>query len=135
MSKSLPPRRSRASYTMDFKLELVEKSYQPGVCVAQLAREHGINDNLLFTWRQRYSHLLPDEIQRTIDKPAPVLPVVVSDMPLSSRSEPHYESGIPPRHDTMVCEVTVRGASLRMYGDLSPAILKTLIRELRGGRS
>lgn len=35
--------------------------------------------NLLFTWRQRYSHLLPDEIQRTINKPAPVLPVVVSD--------------------------------------------------------
>lgn len=66
---------------MDFKLELVEKSYLPGVCVAQLAREHGINDNLLFTWRQRYSHLLPDEIQRTINKPAPVLPVVVSDMP------------------------------------------------------
>jgi transposase len=33
---------------MDFKLELVEKSYQPGACVAQLAREHGINDNLLF---------------------------------------------------------------------------------------
>ncbi|EGV2900775.1 transposase [Salmonella enterica] len=53
---------------MDFKLELVEKSYLPGVCVAQLAREHGINDNLLFTWRQRYSHLLPDEIQRTINK-------------------------------------------------------------------
>jgi hypothetical protein len=44
---------------MDFKLELVEKSYQPGACVAQLAREHGINDNLLFTWRQRYSHLCP----------------------------------------------------------------------------
>ncbi|EIZ2110531.1 transposase [Salmonella enterica] len=120
---------------MDFKLELVEKSYQPGVCVAQLAREHGINDNLLFTWRQRYSHLLPDEIQRTINKPVPVLPVVVSDMPLPSCSEPRYELGIPPCHETMVCEVTVRGASLRMYGDLSPAIVKTLIRELRGGRS
>ncbi|HBW3117966.1 TPA: transposase [Klebsiella pneumoniae] len=55
MSDSLRPRRVRASYSMDFKLELVEKSYQPGACVAQLAREHGINDNLLFTWRQRYS--------------------------------------------------------------------------------
>ncbi|EDY5735042.1 transposase [Salmonella enterica] len=64
MSKSLPPRRSRASYTMDFKLELVEKSYQPGVCVAQLAREHGINDNLLFTWRQRYTIKYTDHIDR-----------------------------------------------------------------------
>ncbi|EAZ4941565.1 hypothetical protein CBK49_00100 [Salmonella enterica] len=134
MSKSRPPHRDRASYTMDFKLELVERSYQPGVCVAQLAREHGINDNLLFTWQQRYSHLLPDEIQRTIDKPAPVLPVVVSDMSLSSRSELRYKPGIPPCHDTMFCKVTVRGASLRMYGDLSQAILNTLIRELRGRR-
>ncbi|KDH48567.1 hypothetical protein AE56_04781, partial [Klebsiella pneumoniae BWH 48] len=28
MSDSLRPRRVRASYSMDFKLELVEKSYQ-----------------------------------------------------------------------------------------------------------
>ena len=69
MSDSLRPRRVRASYSMDFKLELVEKSYQPGACMDQLAREHGINDNLLFTWRQRYSHLLPDEIQRSVSKP------------------------------------------------------------------
>ncbi|HCD4261085.1 TPA: hypothetical protein NBQ10_001686, partial [Enterobacter hormaechei] len=31
-----------------------------------MARDNGINDNLLFTWRQRYRHLLPDEIQRSI---------------------------------------------------------------------
>ncbi|HHL0170057.1 TPA: hypothetical protein ACQZMH_005193 [Klebsiella pneumoniae] len=24
-----------------------------------MARDNGINDNLLFTWRQRYRHLLP----------------------------------------------------------------------------
>ena len=55
MSNTLQPRRARASYSMDFKLALVEKSYQPGACVARLARDNGINDNLLFTWRQRYS--------------------------------------------------------------------------------
>ena len=31
---------------------MVELSYKPGVSVAQLAREHGLNDNLLFKWRQ-----------------------------------------------------------------------------------
>ncbi|WP_407214806.1 transposase [Enterobacter kobei] len=49
MSNTLQPRRARASYSMDFKLALVEKSYQPGACVARLARDNGINDNLLFT--------------------------------------------------------------------------------------
>lgn len=55
--------------SMEFKLDLIEKSYQLGACVAQLAREYGINDNLLFTWCQRYRHLLPDEIQRTSKRP------------------------------------------------------------------
>jgi len=39
---------------LDFKINLVEPALQPGVSIAKLAREHGINDNLLFNWRQRY---------------------------------------------------------------------------------
>nr|MDQ6121425.1 transposase [Klebsiella pneumoniae subsp. pneumoniae] len=31
---------------------MVELSHRPEISVAQLAREHGINDNLLFKWRQ-----------------------------------------------------------------------------------
>lgn len=47
MSESSHLRKKRASYTQEFKLELVEKSYQPGVCVAHMAREYGINDNVV----------------------------------------------------------------------------------------
>ncbi|TLV18380.1 hypothetical protein FE839_10865 [Klebsiella indica] len=132
MSESPHRRRVRASYTMGFKLDLIEKSYQPGACVAQLAREHGINDNLLFTWRQRYRHLLPDEIQRPLKKPDSVIPVVVSDMTRSPRTEPRDEPTTPAYREVMTCEVTVGGAILRLSGDLSPAILKTLLRELTG---
>ncbi|GHO14528.1 hypothetical protein MY011_48630 [Escherichia coli] len=32
----------------------MEQSLQPGACVAQIARENGINDNLLFNWRHQY---------------------------------------------------------------------------------
>ena len=132
MSNTLQPRRARASYSMDFKLDLVEKSYQPGACVARLARDNGINDNLLFTWRQRYRHLLPDEIQRSIREQDSVIPVVLPDMALSHHAEPHYEPAAPACREAMTCEVTVGGASLRLSGDLSPALLKTLIRELTG---
>ncbi|CAC9178224.1 transposase [Citrobacter werkmanii] len=100
--------------------------------MAQLAREHGINDNLLFTWRQRYSHLLPDEIQRSVSKPDAVIPVVVSDMSLSHHAEPHYEPSGSAYGEVMTCEVAVGSASLRLTGNLSPAILKTLLRELTG---
>ncbi|WP_423890031.1 transposase [Edwardsiella tarda] len=51
--KSLPPVRKKSpNYPVEFKIKMVELSHQPGISVAQLAREHGINDNLLFKWRQ-----------------------------------------------------------------------------------
>lgn len=64
-----PVRRQRATYSMPFKLDLVLKSLQPGASVARLAREHGINDNLLFTWRQRYHHLLDTPVDETLCRP------------------------------------------------------------------
>lgn len=135
MSESLHLSKKRASYTPEFKLEIVEKSYQPGVCVAHLAREYGINDNLLFTWRQRYRHLLPDDVQRLLPDTPSVIPVVVSDMPLSYSAEPAYETVAPTHTDGLTCDVSVGGASLRLTGNLSPTILKALIREIRWGRS
>lgn len=102
-------RRARASYTIEFKLKLVEKSVQPGACVAQLAREHGINDNLLFTWRQRYRRMLPDNVQPIALEPAAVVPVVVTDMPLSHRTESLYAVTTPAYQDEITCEVTIAG--------------------------
>ena len=40
----------RCSYDEDAKRELVEACLQPGVSIAKLAREHGINANLLHAW-------------------------------------------------------------------------------------
>ncbi|HHU1547106.1 TPA: transposase, partial [Escherichia coli] len=33
-----------------FKLQMVKLASQPGASVARIAREHDINDNLLFKW-------------------------------------------------------------------------------------
>ncbi|MRT15175.1 transposase [Enterobacteriaceae bacterium RIT711] len=44
-------RKKHPNYPVEFKIKMVELSYKPGVSVAQLAREQGINDNLLFKWR------------------------------------------------------------------------------------
>lgn len=45
-------RKKHPNYPVEFKIKMVELSYKPGVSVAQLAHEQGINDNLLFKWRQ-----------------------------------------------------------------------------------
>ncbi|HIG6892434.1 transposase, partial [Klebsiella pneumoniae] len=45
-------RKKSPNYPVVFKIKMVELSHRPEISVAQLAREHGINDNLLFKWRQ-----------------------------------------------------------------------------------
>lgn len=50
----LKRRGRRPNFPLAFKLALVEQSMLPGVSTARLAREHGINDNLLFNWRNLY---------------------------------------------------------------------------------
>ncbi len=44
-------RKKHPNYPVEFKIKMVELSYKPGISVAQLAREQGINDNQLFKWR------------------------------------------------------------------------------------
>ncbi|NIF03740.1 transposase, partial [Pantoea sp. Acro-805] len=39
---------------------MADLTLQPGACVAQIAREHGINDNLLFNWRNLHRQGLLD---------------------------------------------------------------------------
>jgi len=45
---------ARRRYSQDFKRQVVETSFRPGVSAAQVARQHGLNGNLLHTWRWHY---------------------------------------------------------------------------------
>ena len=66
------------------KRRIVEQTLQPGACVAEIARQHGINDNLIFNWRKLYlngrlgevnapgAHLLPVQV-RDEDHPGTAL--------------------------------------------------------------
>lgn len=45
-------RKQSTNYPVEFIIKIVELSHRPETSVAQLAREHGINDNLLFKWPQ-----------------------------------------------------------------------------------
>lgn len=137
MSES-PVRRQRAVYSMPFKLSMVEKSLQPGTCVARLARENGINDNLLFTWRQRYRHLLAVSADDAGDDHLiagqTVVPVVVEPArPVASPVMPAPSLTLLTKPQ-LTCEITLGRARFRLSGSLTPAMLTALVRELKGGR-
>ncbi len=98
---------------------------QPGVSVAQLARENNINDNLLFNWRRLYQQGL---LAARTDAPV-MLPVT-----LAAESGP--EQTHPPSvqsDDAPCCELVLPAGTLRISGKLTPELLQVLIREMQGG--
>lgn len=68
-------RTGRPNYPRELRDRLAAAACEPGVSVAKLARENGINANMLFTWRRRY---LAEQQARS----AGLIPVVLlSDSP------------------------------------------------------
>ncbi|HEJ7121864.1 TPA: transposase [Serratia marcescens] len=119
---------------MSFKIDLVQQSLQPGASVARLAREHGINDNLLFTWRQRYRHLVDAPVDDGAGEASTItdniVPVVLE------RQLPLLPAAVPassPRPE-QTCEIVIGRARPKLSGHLTPAMLATLVRELKRGR-
>ena len=45
--------RRRRSWTRDEKRRIVDESVQKGASIAEVARRHELNANLLFTWRRK----------------------------------------------------------------------------------
>lgn len=119
----------RPNFPYEFKITLVEQSLLPGACVAQIARENGINDNLLFNWRHQYRKgiLLPSGK----NTPA-LLPVTLTQEPDNKIPVPVQVEQINTPPDSLCCELVLSAGTLRLKGELTPALLQTLIREMKG---
>lgn len=124
----------RPNFPVDFKRRLVERSFEPGASVALIARANEINANLLFKWRRQYLAgaygplSLPERANLTPANETPLLPVeVISEAPALVASEPIREVVQPSES---CCEVEFDRARLHIRGDVSPAMLRLLIREL-----
>lgn len=47
-------RRGRPNYPIEFKRRLAVEACEPGVSVAKLALQYGLNTNMVFKWRRQY---------------------------------------------------------------------------------
>ncbi len=65
------PRRMR---TVDEKVAIVALTLTPGVSVAEVARQHGVNANLLFAWRRLHEQGLLEA--HTRPPRTPLLPII-----------------------------------------------------------
>jgi transposase len=68
----------RRQWSKEDKARIVAESVVPGASIAEVARRHGINANLLFTWRKRFGAGILAGAENTVK----VLPVtLVAEMP------------------------------------------------------
>ena len=68
-----PGARRRRCWTGDEKRRIVEESLQEGASIAEVARRHELNANLLFTWRRKMGVGLSVQ-----NEPMPILPVTIA---------------------------------------------------------
>ncbi|EFJ2309164.1 IS66-like element accessory protein TnpA, partial [Escherichia coli] len=120
----------RNQFSPEFKWRLVQQTLLPGACVAQIARENGINDNLLFNWRRLWRN---GGLQSPGEHETSLLPVTLTPEPDNKIPAPVQ---IPEQtntlSDSLCCELVLPAGTLRLKGKLTPALLQTLIREIKG---
>lgn len=124
----------RKNYSNEFKLRMVELASHPGACVAQIARENGINDNVIFKWLRlwqdegRISRRLPAAVE-SLPKPM-MLPVEVIPDPAPT-GETNTDPGQFPALNATSCYVEFRHGKITLENP-SPELLAVLLRELTG---
>ena len=122
------PRRRR-EHSAEFKGELVARSLEPGVSVAAIAMDSGINANLLFGWRRRHLESLAQaEPARLRSSAAVLLPVSIEAGP----REIHCAPPVPPaRSSSGTIEIEIGSARVRLRGPVDDASLRSVLTALR----
>src|SRR5690606_36664064 len=95
---------------------LAQRACEPGISVSRLAREYGINANMLFKWRRHYRAGMLGAA------PPALLPVIVTDAPVTNASC----AASPGR-----IEITIADAVVRIDGAVDAATVRAVLQGLR----
>ncbi|MEX3606286.1 MAG: transposase [Burkholderia sp.] len=119
-------RKGRPNHSPEFRRRIAIAACEPGVSVAKLAREHGPNANLAFTWRHRY-RAEPRASEATL-----LTVTVVSDMRPEviavALSKPEIAKPAVP---VGTIEVYIGRAVVKVDSVVDPDMLRTVLESLR----
>src|SRR5260370_42081474 len=118
-------RRYRA---LEEKRRIVEETLAEGTSVAQVARAHGVNANLVFNWRRGYQAGLLGGCDR-----AKLLPVKVTPESSSRWTGPLREPGSWSSSSSSVgaIHMQLQDVQVRIEGSADPVLLRVLLECLR----
>ena len=120
LGRRIVPRRFRS---VAEKRRIVQEMIESGCSGAEVARRHGVNANLIFTWRRLHEQGLLAERTRRARKPSVrLLPVkidVQSSAPTAAVGEAYMEIELPG------------GIRVRSFGAVDRAMLESVLTVLR----
>lgn len=118
----------RRRYAAAEKLQIIEETRASGASVADVARVHGINPNIVFGWRR----LAQRGLLRTEGlESAPLLPVKVESPTLLPTERPIVGGGSSSRERGMIEIEFSGGVRVRLHGSVDAMLLKRVLKTLR----
>lgn len=107
----------RRYWKKDEKRRIVAESLEEGASVAEVARRHGLNANLLFTWRRRFA-------AGDVNEPPAILPVTITSTPAMALSSARETIGR--------MEITLStGERIVVSADVDASALARVVKALR----
>ena len=110
----------RRFHSLGFKRKVVALTYVPGATVAEVARRHGLNDNMVFRWRRELRQACETHLEH------PFLPVEITADPVAAQRGEVPPGPLSPEAMMEVCFADSR--RLRLPLSLDDQTLRRLIR-------
>ena len=126
-------RKGRLNYDAGFKRQLAKASCEPGVSIAGLALEHGLNANMVHKWRREYLATLAAQTQPvsaqflpvTLE---PVCPAIADQsVPVASIRVAKPASPRPPASTAGTIEIKFGRATVRIDGLVDASVLAAVL--------
>jgi transposase len=126
--KKLGTRTGRPNYARGVRDRLAAAACEPGVSVSKLARENGINANMLFTWRRRY--LAEQQAQSTGLMPVVLVDDARAELGASSSVEPQAQDTRPALAAGTI-EIRIGRTVVKVDGLVDADLLRIVLGSLR----
>jgi transposase len=119
-------RKGRPNHSPEFRRRLAMAACEPGVSIARLARENGLNANLVFTWRRRY---LAEQQAVAVQ----LVPVAIVNEVSSVNEPPALPESevVRPAVPAGSIEVRIGRAVVKVDGIVDAEMLRTVLGSLR----
>ena len=125
-------RKGRLNYDTGFKQQLAKASCEPGVSIAGLALEHGLNANMVHKWRRQYLAAMAAQVQPVSAQflPVSLTPVepAITDQPVQVAPSRVVKPASTRQPAVLgAIEIKFGGATVRIDGLVDASVLAAVL--------